>query len=200
MVAVEIKRKAPRCHTIGEVICARWGHTVHKIFLCFLFETNAIVTSMLLLGGTAVISALTGMNKTLANFLTPLGIVIYTYFGGLKATFISAYLHTSFLYILLCVFMYTVYTCTAQEDVGTIARVWTRLNEVAMVTAEDCTSFGYDPSNQLCGGVSGNQEGSYLTMISLQGLIFGIINIIGERAHEYMLTVFTLLYSYAYDP
>ena len=31
-----------------------------------------------------------------------------------------------------------------------------------------------------CGPVSGNEKGSYLTMISLNGLRFGIINIIGN--------------------
>jgi len=36
------------------------------------------VTGMLLLGGSAVINALTGMNIYAASFLIPLGIILYT--------------------------------------------------------------------------------------------------------------------------
>ena len=49
---------------------------------------------MLLLGGSAVINALTGMNIYAASFLIPLGIILYTAIGGLKATFMSSYIHT----------------------------------------------------------------------------------------------------------
>ena len=40
------------------------------------------VTGMLLLGGSAVINALTGMNIYAASFLIPLGIILYTAIGG----------------------------------------------------------------------------------------------------------------------
>jgi Na+/proline symporter len=46
---------------------------------------------MLLLGGSAVVNYLTGMNTIAVCFLLPLGVVVYTLFGGLKATFISDY-------------------------------------------------------------------------------------------------------------
>jgi Na+/proline symporter len=41
---------------------ARWGRTAHIVFFVFCILTNIIVTAMLLLGGAAVIEALTGMN------------------------------------------------------------------------------------------------------------------------------------------
>ena len=51
--------------------------------------TNTIVTAMLVLGGAVVINMLTGVNLTLAAFLIPVGIIVYTIFGGLKATFLQ---------------------------------------------------------------------------------------------------------------
>ncbi len=41
---------------------ARWGKAAHLTFFFFCILTNILVTSMLLLGGAAVINALTGMN------------------------------------------------------------------------------------------------------------------------------------------
>ncbi len=47
------------------VICcadARWGRAAHLTFFVFCIMTNILVTAMLLLGGAAVINALTGMS------------------------------------------------------------------------------------------------------------------------------------------
>lgn len=41
---------------------ARWGKAAHLTFFVFCIMTNILVTSMLLLGGAAVINALTGMS------------------------------------------------------------------------------------------------------------------------------------------
>lgn len=49
---------------------------------------------MLLLGGSAVVNALTGVNIYAASFLIPLGVMIYTLTGGLKATFLASYVHS----------------------------------------------------------------------------------------------------------
>lgn len=51
--------------------------------------TNILVTAMLLTGGSAVVSALTGMPTPAACFLLPLGVILYTMFGGIKATFLT---------------------------------------------------------------------------------------------------------------
>lgn len=64
------------------------------MFLAFCFLTNVIVTAMLLLGGSAVVNALTGVNIYAASFLIPLGVVVYTLAGGLKATFLASYIHS----------------------------------------------------------------------------------------------------------
>ncbi len=41
-----------------------------------------------------------------------IGVLIYTLAGGLKATFISSYLHTVIIMIALCIFMFLVYANT----------------------------------------------------------------------------------------
>ncbi|GAQ82640.1 Urea transporter [Klebsormidium nitens] len=74
----------------------KFGQTAHLVFLFFCFMTNCIVTSMLLLGGSSVVNALTGMNIYLACFLIPLGVIFYTLSGGLKATFLASYTHSIF--------------------------------------------------------------------------------------------------------
>lgn len=163
ILAVQIKRKAPSAHTVGEIILARWGKTVHMVFLVFLFATNVIVTSMLLLGGSAVMSALTGMNVYAAAFLIPLGVATYTFHGGLKATVLAAYIHTAFIFVVLCIFVYQVYVTNSL--LGSPATVWEHLTLIA--------SPGYFP-------VPDNKQGSYMTMFSKGGFIFGIINVVGN--------------------
>lgn len=39
---------------------------------------------MLLTGGSAVVTSLTGMPTAAACFLLPFGVTIYTFFGGIK--------------------------------------------------------------------------------------------------------------------
>ena len=75
ILAIQVKRYAPNAHTICEIIDARWGATAHKVFLFFCFLTNIIVSSMLILGGAATVSALTGMDIYTAGFLIPLGVI-----------------------------------------------------------------------------------------------------------------------------
>jgi Na+/proline symporter len=56
--------------------------------------TNILVTAMLLTGGSAVVHALTGVPTAAACYLLPVGVVLYTMFGGIKATFLTDYVHT----------------------------------------------------------------------------------------------------------
>lgn len=54
----------------------------------FAFLTNVLVGSQLLLGGSAVVTSLTGMNVYAAIFLIPVGVCAYVILGGLRATFL----------------------------------------------------------------------------------------------------------------
>ncbi|KAK4557283.1 hypothetical protein RGQ29_007156 [Quercus rubra] len=176
VMAIEIKRKAPHAHTVCEIAKARWGTAAHIVFLAFCFLTNIIVTAMLLLGGSAVVNALTGVNIYAASFLIPLGVIVYTLAGGLKATFLASYIHSVIVHIVLVVFVYLVYT--GSGELGSPSEIYNRLVEVASksrICEQPVSHYG-----QSCGPASGNYKGSYVTMLSSGGLVFGIINIIGN--------------------
>ncbi|KAG8634047.1 hypothetical protein MANES_17G007000v8 [Manihot esculenta] len=131
---------------------------------------------MLLLGGSAVVNALTGVNIYAASFLIPLGVIVYTLAGGLKATFLASYIHSAIVHVVLVIFVYLVYT--ASSELGSPSVVYNRLVEVGSKRRVCQEPISHD--GQSCGPVSGNYKGSYLTMLSSGGLVFGIINIVGN--------------------
>ena len=67
------------------------------------------VTAVMLTGGSAVVNSLTGMSTAAACFLIPIGVVLYTIAGGIKATFLTDYAHTVTIVIIILMF---VSTCT----------------------------------------------------------------------------------------
>jgi len=93
VLACKVKQNAPRCHTFLEIIHRRYGPGPHMVFIFFALLTNILVASQLLLGGSAVVTALTGMNVYAAIFLIPLGVCVYVVLGGLRATFLCWFTH-----------------------------------------------------------------------------------------------------------
>ena len=73
ILACKVKQNAPRCHTYLEIIKVRYGTVAHLVFMMFAFVTNILVGSQLLLGGSAVVTSLTGMPVYAAVFLIPVG-------------------------------------------------------------------------------------------------------------------------------
>merc|ERR1711966_520376 len=178
MLAIQVKRYAPNAHTIVEIIDARWGANVAKVFTVFCFMANVIVSSMLVLGGAATVNALTGMSTTVAGFLIPIGVIAYTMTGGLKATFLAGYIHTAIIFSILIIFIFIVYAGDESKGIGSADNVYNLLNRLSTATATECT--GRLANKQNCGYVAKNEAGSYLTMLSEGGMIFGIINIVGN--------------------
>ncbi|KKA22892.1 hypothetical protein T310_3058 [Rasamsonia emersonii CBS 393.64] len=88
VLACKVKQNAPYCHTFLEIVYHRYGTATHLVFVFFALMTNILVASQLLLGGSAVVTALTGMNVYAATFLIPLGVCVYVVLGGLRATFL----------------------------------------------------------------------------------------------------------------
>lgn len=86
------------------------------------------------------------MHIIAATFLLPVGVVIYTFVGGIKATFLTDYFHTFVITIIICFF--TIKTFTVPE-IGSPAGLFDLI--VAAGKAHP---------------VEGNQDGSYLTMTS----------------------------------
>lgn len=189
VLAISLKDVAPSAHTMCEIVRARWGKSAHMTFLFFAFCANIIVTSMLLLGGAATVEALTGINYELASFLIPWGVILYTSAGGLKATFMASYLHTMIIFAVLITMITIVYVKVYSSD-----QIYEFLDRTVSYTPEQCaaiysedgtaaTTFFTDADGKkqmACGPVSGNSQGSYLTMLSADGLMFGIINIVGN--------------------
>ena len=197
VLAISLKDIAPSAHTMCEIVRARWGKSAHLTFLFFAFCANIIVTSMLLLGGAATVEALTGVRYELAAFLIPWGVILYTSTGGLKATFMASYLHTMIIFAVLITMITLVYVKVYSAD-----QVYSFLDNTVSYTPEQCmaiystegtaeTSFFFSGDSSVlgetsgtpqyaCGPVPGNAQGSYLTMLSGDGLMFGIINIVGN--------------------
>lgn len=123
--------------------------------------TNILVTAMLLTGGSATVNALTGIPTAAACYLLPIGVVIYTMFGGIKATFLTDYAHTVVIIVVLLTFAFRAYA--TNPILGSPGKVWELLQQAAVAHP-----------------VAGNEHGSYLTMRSQQGAVFFVINIVGN--------------------
>jgi len=132
----------------------------------FALATNVIVSSMLILGGSATVTDLTGMNTLAACFLIPVSVVIYVLVGGMRSTLLADYTHTTVLFCIIFTFMFTVYA--KSDKIGSPTKMW----ELLVQAAESSP-------------VAANAHGSYLTMRSKNGLIFGVINVIGNFATVY---------------
>jgi Na+/proline symporter len=101
------------------------------------------------------------MPTAAACFLLPVGVVLYTMFGGIKATFLTDYAHTVVILVILLMFAFTAYA--TNENLGSPSKVYDLLVEAAAKHP-----------------VEGNAGGSYLTMRSKEGAIFFVINIVGN--------------------
>ncbi|CAM0141407.1 unnamed protein product [Umbelopsis sp. WA50703] len=163
VLAIELKKRAPNAHTFLEIVYARYGKSTHIVYLCFALATNIVVSAMLLLGGSAVVSYLTDMNVIAACFLLPVGVIIYTLFGGIKATFLTDYAHTAVIFIIIISFVMTVYATSPL--IGSPSKMYDMLVAAAQASP-----------------IPDNAQGSLLTMSSLGALIFGIINICGNTS------------------
>ncbi|KAI0125337.1 Sodium:solute symporter family-domain-containing protein [Xylariales sp. AK1849] len=160
-LAIELKRRAPNAHTFLEAIKARYGVFPHIVFTVFGLVTNILVSTELIVGGSATVSALTGMPTVAAIYLLPVGVVAYTLVGGLKATILTDWIHTFILLIIIIIFALTTYA--SSDKLGSPSAVYDLLIKATLDHP-----------------VEGNAQGSYLTMRSQEGAIFFVINIIGN--------------------
>ncbi|KAI0753718.1 Na+/solute symporter [Fomes fomentarius] len=159
MVAAKVKMNANGAHTFLEIVKIRFGTGAHLLFTFYAFLCILVVCGSLLLGGAATVNALTGMNTIAACFLLPIGIAVYVVFGGLRATFICDYAHTMILFVIIYIFVGQVYGVA--DVTGSIGAMYDLLVQA-----------GRDSP------VVGNQDGSYVTIKSNQGLVFGAATIL----------------------
>lgn len=107
------------------------------------------------------------MNTIAACFLIPIGVSIYVVVGGMRATLLCDYTHTTVLFIIIMVFTFTVYGTS--DKIGSPKAMHDLLTKVASI----------EP-------VKDNAGGSYLTMRSVGGIIFGVINLVGNFATVFL--------------
>jgi len=69
------------------------------------------------------------MPTAAACFLLPVGVVLYTLFGGIKATFLTDYAHTVVILVILLMFAFTTYATNA--NLGSPSKVFDLLVEAA---------------------------------------------------------------------
>lgn len=125
------------------------------MFLCLL--NNLFAVANMLLGASAAITALTGIHIIAATFLLPIGVVLYTFVGGIKATFLTDYIHTFAILIICCFFTVKAFTI---PEIGSVGGLYDLVVAAAV---------RHPPE--------GNYASSYLTMTSKDGLLFGILHI-----------------------
>ncbi|RCK55815.1 Urea active transporter [Candida viswanathii] len=160
-LAIKARERAPAAHTYLEIVKGRYGTVTHCVYIFWGFCTNILVTVMLLAGGSATVNDLTGMHPVAACLLIPLGVVVYTLFGGIKATILTDYAHNVVMIVVIMIFGFVVWATSSM--LGSPGAVW------ELVTA-------YAEANPR----EGNSQGSYLTLRSRSGGMFFVINIIGN--------------------
>ncbi|GAA6015627.1 hypothetical protein JCM10207_008149 [Rhodosporidiobolus poonsookiae] len=166
--AAKLKMNAPNAHTYVEVLRTRWpGYAAHFTFLFFAMATNVVVSSMLITGSSVTFSQLTGMSVYAACFLTPLVVTLYVVVGGMRSSLLADYIHTSLLMCIILGFLFTAYATS--DKIGSPGKMW----ELLQAASERAP-------------IEGNKDGSYLTMMSKSGGVFGIINVVGNFATVFL--------------
>ncbi|GIC91361.1 sodium:solute symporter family protein [Aspergillus udagawae] len=157
LLGISCKRKIPEAHTSLEVVRIRYGRIAHVVFMTLCLINNIFACANMLLGAAAVIAALTGVHIVAATFLLPVGVTVYTFVGGIKATFLTDYFHTAVILIIACYFSIKAFTV---DEVGSIGNLYELVKSASQRHP-----------------VAGNHAATYLTMTSKGGILFGILHI-----------------------
>jgi len=167
ILSIMLKTRAPGAKTFLQVIKARFGKRTHLVFCTFAFFTNLIVMMSLTIAGTAVLNSLVSdLSPEAAAMLLAAVIGGYTLIGGLGATFYVSYFNTTLIFILILMLVIEVFYNpfnNPENPFGSAEAVY------------DFISCWKSPVGEM-----GNKGGSYLTFFSSGGLVFGIVNIVGN--------------------
>ncbi|OTB13764.1 hypothetical protein K445DRAFT_377440 [Daldinia sp. EC12] len=169
-LGVLAKIRVPYAHTSLEIIKMRYGRIGHVVFIVLNLTNNVFGCASMILTGSQLIYGISGMHFVAATVLIPLGVVLYTAVGGLKATFLTDYIHTT---VALVLIMYFTLSILTHEAIGGLGGLYDKV----MATAAE----NYIP---------GNFEGSLLTMKSKDAIIWGLILKFGNLALVVMDTAF----------
>ncbi|KAL7823705.1 Sodium:solute symporter family domain-containing protein [Trichoderma gracile] len=160
LLGIACKLRVPEAHTLLEIVRVRYGIAGHIVWIALCLINNIIAIANMLLGASAAISALTGIHEIAATFLLPVGVILYTFVGGIKATFLTDYFHTFVITVIICFF--TIKTFTVPE-IGSPGGLYELVVQAGKAHP-----------------VPGNHDGSYVTMTSKNAILFGIIHILAN--------------------
>ena len=156
IAAIELKRRAPGAHTVLEVTKIRYGSVGHGTQIFYSTLRQVFNSVNILIGGSAVFTALTGMNVIAGIWTLPVGVAIYTMAGGIKATILTDYAHNIIVYVLILTGMFVIYATS--DLLGSPGAVYDALQDAAQRAP-----------------VGGNAGGQYLTMSSRTGILLGVV-------------------------
>merc|ERR1711970_273951 len=167
ILSIMLKTRAPGAKTFLQVFKARFGARTRLVFCTFAFFTNLIVMMSLTIAGTAVLNSLVAdLSPELAAMLLASVIGGNTLTGGLGATFYVSYFNTALIFMLIIMLMVEVFYNPFGHENNPFGDSESIFEFIACWKAPDAAM--------------GNKGGSYLTFFSSGGLVFGIVNIVGN--------------------
>ncbi|QNQ00975.1 YALIA101S02e01706g1_1 [Yarrowia lipolytica] len=172
VVGIQVKLKVPNGHTLLEIIKFRYGVPGHIVYMVFCLINNILSCSTMILAAAGAISAITGMHSAAASMLIPVGVILYTAAGGLKATFLTDYVHTTVALVLLMYFCIGILT---NEHIGGVYGLY----EKVLAYSDNADHY-----------IKGNYQGSLLTFKSQGGALFSICHNIANLGLVIMDTAF----------
>ncbi|KAK4618593.1 putative urea active transporter 1 [Fulvia fulva] len=149
VLGIVAKLRVPYAHTSLEFMRKRYGSYAHGLFIVMNLVNNIFGCGNMILAGSQLVTGMTGMHVIAAAVLIPAGVVIYTAVGGLKATFLTDFLHTSIALILLIYFAIAV---LSSEHIGGPSGLYEKV-----MAADDY--------------IEGNYMGSLLSFKSKSGML-----------------------------
>ena len=168
VLGIVAKLRVPYAHMSLEFMRQRYGGYVHGLFIILNLVNNVFGCGSMILAGSQLVTGMTGMNVIAACILIPAGVVLYTAVGGLKATFLTDFLHTTIALILLIYFSLAVLT---NEHVGGPSGLYAKVKAANWY-------------------IDGNYRGSLLTFKSEPAILFGLVLKFGNLALVLMDTAF----------
>lgn len=155
-IGIHAKKKIPRAHTSLEIVGLRYGTENHILYLFLGLANNLLSCSSMIVGASGAISIIAGnLHIVASTMLIPFGVLLYTAVGGLKATFLTDFVHTLILLLVLC---YINTSVLVSEQIGGLSGLYNLLVE-------------HDGDRY----IEGNYQGSLLTGKSQGALFFGLI-------------------------
>ncbi|KAK7727220.1 hypothetical protein SLS63_007271 [Diaporthe eres] len=163
-LGVMAKIRVPYAHTSLEIIKQRYGKIGHSVFIVMNLINNVFGCASMILTGSQLVYGVSGMHFVAACIIIPFGV------GGLKATFLTDFLHTLVALILIIYFTLSI---LHHDAIGGLYGLWDKV----MATASENI-------------IPGNYKGSLLTMKSRDAIIWGLDLKFGNLALVVMDTAF----------